>query len=182
MPHTLYLEKHHHREFTMTDNRCVKSGGYFIPPNSPYLSQIREQYTCVNPAYNQAQALRKSGKWVNIPDEQIYACQTIPLWHTWGGGLMIPRGIDLSQYDFQKINRTTTNTELSSYQFADGIQLRDYQQDAVDEWVKRCAMRSWKNNDGSWGNRKMQCQDHRFGTHIRLSEPMEGTYMCSAGQ
>ena len=137
MPHTLYLEKHHHREFTMTDNRCVKSGGYFIPPNSPYLSQIREQYTCVNPAYNQAQALRKSGKWVNIPDEQIYACQTIPLWHTWGGGLMIPRGIDLSQYDFQKINRTSTNTELSSYQFADGIQLRDYQQDAVDEWVKR---------------------------------------------
>ncbi len=120
----------------MTENICVKSGGHFIPINSPYFESIKTKYKCPNPAYAQAHALRDKGKWVNIPPEHVYACQTIPLWHKWGGGLMIPRGIDLSEYgDFEHMDATTNPLSSLSYTFRQGIRLRDYQEDAVQKWI-----------------------------------------------
>ena len=119
----------------MEDRRCVRSGGHFIPMNSPHLQQIKNTYTCDNPAFAQAHALREKGKWVNIPPEQVYACQTIPLWHPWGGGLMIPRAIDLRQYGLDYIDKTThpkLRDEDFDLQLASGIELRDYQQEGVD--------------------------------------------------
>ena len=123
----------------MEDRRCVRSGGYFIPIDSPYLNTIKNKYTCDNPAFAQAHALRDKGKWVNIPDAQVYACQTIPIWHRWGGGLMIPRGIDLSEYDFRHIDRTSApeqRIEDTELELADGIKLRDYQQEGVDAFAR----------------------------------------------
>mgnify|MGYP003115626908 CR=1 FL=1 len=118
----------------MTINTCVKSGGYFIPPSSPHLETIKRRYRCNNPAYAQAQSLRDKGKWVDIPPTHVFACQTIPFWHKWGGGLMIPRGIDLSQYgDFHHISHTTFGL-APSFMFREGIELRDYQLDAVRKW------------------------------------------------
>tara|TARA_A100001515_G_scaffold119913_1_gene102692 strand:- start:65 stop:1495 length:1431 start_codon:yes stop_codon:yes gene_type:complete len=119
----------------MTTNACVKSGGYFIPPSSPHLKKIQRKYRCNNPAYAQAQSLRDKGKWVDIPDTHVFACQTIPFWHKWGGGLMIPRGIDISSYEFDVHVRTTKTTDAVSYRFVDGISLREYQEDAVNRWV-----------------------------------------------
>lgn len=119
----------------MSDNRCVQSGGYFIPINSPIFEDVKKKYRCRNPAFAQAHSLRDQGKWVNIPDEYVYACQTIPLWHEWGGGLMIPRGIDLSEYGLQHIDRTTfppLRTEDQCLEFSGDIQLRDYQAEGVD--------------------------------------------------
>jgi superfamily II DNA or RNA helicase len=119
----------------MTDNRCVESGGYFIPINSPVFGGVKKKYKCRNPAFAQALVLRDRGRWVNMPDEYVYACQTIPLWHEWGGGLMIPRGIDLGEYGLENINRTTfptLRTEDERLEFVQGIQLRDYQAEGVD--------------------------------------------------
>ena len=119
----------------MSDNRCVKSGGYFIPINSPVLEDVKKKYKCRNPAFAQAHALHAKGKWVNIPDEYVYACQTIPLWHEWGGGLMIPRGIDLGEYGLRHINKTSFppfRAGDESLQFSENIQLRDYQAEGVD--------------------------------------------------
>jgi superfamily II DNA or RNA helicase len=118
----------------MTTNVCVKSGGHFIPPWSPHLKNIQRKYRCDNPAFAQAQSLRDKGKWVDIPDTHVYACHTIPFWHKWGGGLMIPRGIDLSEYeDLHHVSHTTFGL-APSFIFREGIQLRDYQQDAVRKW------------------------------------------------
>ena len=119
----------------MPDNRCVQSGGYFVPINSSIFEAVKKKYKCRNPAFVQAHALRDRGKWVNIPDEYVYACQTIPLWHEWGGGLMIPRGIDLGEYGLQHINRTTfppLRTDDERLEFNENIDLRDYQAEGVD--------------------------------------------------
>lgn len=123
----------------MSDNRCVKSGGYFIPIDSPVLKQIKQRYKCKNPAYAQAHALHKKNKYVAIPDEYVYACQTIPLWHSWGGGLMIPRGLDLNEYGLQHIQKTSfppLRTGDEPLKFNGDINLRDYQQQGVDALVQ----------------------------------------------
>ena len=120
----------------MKDSRCVKSGGYFIPVNSPAIDNIKKKYKCPNPAFAQAHALRDRGKWVDVPPEHVYACQTIPLWHKWGGGLMIPRGIDLSEHEELDHISATTFGLAPSFIFREGIKLRDYQQDSVREWQR----------------------------------------------
>jgi len=123
----------------MTDNRCVRSGGYFIPINSPVFQDIKQRYKCKNPAFVQAHALHAKGKYVAIPDEHVYACQTIPLWHQWGGGLMIPRGINLNEYGLRQINKTSSpplRTGDERLQFDGDIKLRDYQAEGVDALVE----------------------------------------------
>lgn len=125
----------------MKDTRAAVGGGTFLPPTSPFLTEIRNAYKCRNPAYEQAHALRQRGKWVNIPDQSVYASQGIPLWHEWGGGLMVPRGIDLgSRWDELQITDATTYPSLreqdESLSFADDIELRDYQSHAVWKLVK----------------------------------------------
>ena len=125
----------------MSDNRCVTSGGYFIPITSPVLDDVKQQYKCNNPAYAQAHSLHAKGRYVTIPDEYVYACQTIPFWHKWGGGLMIPRGINLGDYGLKHINKTSfppLRTGDAGLVFKDGIKLRDYQAEGVDALV-RCS-------------------------------------------
>ena len=124
----------------MSDNRCVTSGGYFVPITSRILKDVKAKYKCRNPAYSQAQALRNQGKWVNMPEEYVYACQTIPLWHDWGGGLMIPRGINLGEYGLNHINKTSfppLRDEDSELEFNGGISLRDYQAEGVKALVSK---------------------------------------------
>ena len=118
----------------MPDTRCVKSAGYFLPVDSPVLKEIKQRYKCNNPAYAQAHALHNKGRYVSIPDEYVYACQTIPLWHKWGGGLMIPRGIDLNRYKGLEHISATTFGLAPSFMFREGIELRDYQRDAIHKW------------------------------------------------
>ena len=122
----------------MSDKICVESGGYFIPITSPVLDEIRNKYKCRNPAYAQAHALHAKGRYVAMPDEYVYACQTIPFWHKWGGGLMIPRGIDLSDYGLRVVPKTSfppLRTGDSQLHFNGDIRLRDYQQEGVDALV-----------------------------------------------
>ena len=123
----------------MTDNRCVRSGGYFIPINSPAFKAIKQKYKCKNPAFAQAHALHRQHKYVAIPDEHIFACLTIPLWHPWGGGLMIPRGINLDEYGLKHISKTSfppLRTGDEMLQFNGDIKLREYQQQGVDALVE----------------------------------------------
>jgi len=120
----------------MNDHRCVVSGGYFLEPGCPYIDELKNKYKCKNPAFAQAQALHAKNKYVSMPPKHIHACQTIPLWHSWGGGLMIPRGIDMSPYKLKMLFRTGMMDDIQPYEFADGISLRDYQNDAVDRWIR----------------------------------------------
>ena len=123
----------------MSDTRCVTSGGHFLPINSPVLNKIKQRYKCKNPAFAQAHALHAKGRYVSIPDEYVYACQTIPLWHNWGGGLMIPRGISLRDYALQDIDKTSfppLRVEDSKLKFNGDISLRDYQRDGVNALLK----------------------------------------------
>lgn len=119
----------------MPDTRCVKSAGYFLPVDSPVLKEIKQRYKCNNPAYAQAHALHNKGRYVSIPDEHVYACQMIPLWHQWGGGLMVPRGINLKKYgDLRHIDSTSRVKSSHPFMFNKGIKLRDYQNEAVQKW------------------------------------------------
>ena len=121
----------------MTTNPCVESGGYFIPISSPHLKTIHRKYRCDNPAFAQAKSLRKKGKFVDMPEPYLFACQTIPFWHKWGGGLMIPRGIDLKEYsDFEHIDCMSKVRSRYPFFFQSGIKLRDYQSEAVQKWVE----------------------------------------------
>ena len=136
-PNIVYLT---HRENTMSDNRCVTSGGYFVPITSPVLEKIKQKYKCRNPAYAQAQALHAKGRYVAMPDQYVYACRMIPFWHKWGGGLMIPRGIDLGDYNLQRINKTSfppLRTGDCSLVFKENIKLRDYQAEGVESLVRK---------------------------------------------
>jgi len=113
-------------------------GGKFLPPGSPYIEELRKKFRCPNPAYKQAMALRQNGKYIQVPDENVYACQMIPIRHPWGTGLMVPRGISLrSQYpDLQVTNRISypglTDPGHSPLYIRHGLSLRPYQQEAVN--------------------------------------------------
>jgi superfamily II DNA or RNA helicase len=123
----------------MADLRCVVGGGWFLPPGSPHIDGIRAKYTCPNPQHGQAMSLRKKGKWIEVPDENVYACHMIPLRHKWGLGLMIPRGIALQNEVDVELHSVMSFPELEGAQgglrLADGMSLRPYQQEAVDAVV-----------------------------------------------
>ena len=123
----------------MIESICAVGGAKFLPPASPHIDKIKSKFRCPNPEYHQAMALRNKGKWVQIPDQHVYACKTIPLWHKWGGGLMIPRGVTLSeslQYTWKTSYPDLTDSSHSRLKMAEGVKLRPYQQEAVEELVK----------------------------------------------
>lgn len=119
---------------SVNENMCVLGGAQFLPPNSPAISRIKNNLKLPNPAYKQAQALRGRGRWVDIPDSHIDGCQEIPPSHPWGGGLSVPRCVDLSSYglDVRDMRGTPESRPVS---FLKSIELRDYQKEAVHLWV-----------------------------------------------
>ena len=118
----------------MSDSICVIGGAQFLPPNSPAADAIQSQLKLPNPAYKQAQALRGRGKWVNIPDPHVNGCQEIPPEHPWGGGLSVPRCVDLSMYGLEMRDMRGA-PEADSMAMLSSVELRDYQKDAVHAWV-----------------------------------------------
>ena len=128
------------RRNTMSESTCAIGGAKFLPPTSPHIKGIRNMFRCPNPEYNQALALRQKGKWIQVPEQHVYACKTIPLWHKWGGGLMVPRGVDLTHGWNLDYAEKTSYPELSDdgheqLRMADGTTLRPYQQEAVGQLV-----------------------------------------------
>tara|TARA_R110000824_G_scaffold152177_1_gene323291 strand:- start:10430 stop:11845 length:1416 start_codon:yes stop_codon:yes gene_type:complete len=126
----------------MSDTKCVVGGGKFLPPGSPYIDQIKQKFRCPNPKYSQAMALRQNGKYVQVPDTHVYACQMIPIRHAWGMGLMVPRGIKLGEdwAGLQFIPRKSfpkLRDQDAPLVFADGVALRPYQTEAVDQLVRQ---------------------------------------------
>mgnify|MGYP003147093379 CR=1 FL=1 len=119
----------------MNESICVIGGAKFLPPNSPATDGIRNQLKLPNPAYKQAQALRGRGKWVNIPDAHINGCQEIPAEHPWGGGLSVPRCVDLSAYGLEMRDMRGA-PEADAVALRSTIKLREYQQDAVRAWIE----------------------------------------------
>ncbi|MAH49725.1 hypothetical protein CMI37_28130, partial [Candidatus Pacearchaeota archaeon] len=120
----------------MSDTRCVIGGGKFLPPGSPYIEEIKRKFRCPNPQYNQAMALRQNGKYIQVPDTHVYACQMIPIRHLWGTGLMVPRGVALGpDYpDMEFISKTSypalSDSSHAPLHIIEGLELRPYQKEA----------------------------------------------------
>lgn len=128
----------------MSDTRCVIGGGLFLPPGSPYIDELKSKYRCPNPQHGQAMALRSRGKWVEVPDEHVYACQMIPIRHPWGTGLMIPRGIGnqlLKENDelsvVSDVSEGSYPITKTGFMLRPGMSLRDYQRRAVSGLERR---------------------------------------------
>jgi len=120
----------------VTDVRAVLAGGLYLPPDSPYLNQLKDKYRLESPEWQQAMRLRSQGKRVPMPERWVYGPQEFPVWHPWYGGLMVPRAVNLDGLDLNIINHTAGC--LSDHvQLAEHITLRDYQEQSVQELLKK---------------------------------------------
>lgn len=120
----------------------VIGGGYFLPPGHPSIQNIKGRYRIRNPEYGQALALREKGKWVEMPDEWVYACDELPPGHPWQGGLAIPRGIADATEGFHNLLGSTplhdyrSYAEIKALQTTAGFEARSYQSRAVEQLKK----------------------------------------------
>ena len=119
----------------MTDVRAVFAGGWYLPPDSPYLSQLKNEYRLESPEWQQAMRLRSQGKRLPMPEQWVYGPQEFPVWHPWCGGLMVPRAVNLDGLGLNVIKHTTCG-EAEKANLAEHITLRDYQQQSVQELLK----------------------------------------------
>ena len=117
------------------NNLCVIGGGQYLPPGHPKTEEVNQQYKLPNPAYNQALGLRDKGKWIQLPEKHLFACQMIPHEHPWGGGLAVPRSVDLGKDGFNVVDRRSF-PEAQPAEPQDSFELRPYQDDALGAWTK----------------------------------------------
>jgi len=116
--------------------KTVIGGGFFLSPQHPSINDIRNRFKIRNPDYGQALALRDKGRWVDLPDQWVYACEPLPPGHPWQGGLAVPRGL------INQIAEVKTAQNAQSYAPAEplstgaNLQSRAYQQKAVEELKK----------------------------------------------
>lgn len=118
-----------------TDNLCVLGGGQFLPPGHPQIEEIKQQFKLPNPAYRSAMGLRERGKWIQLPEKDLFACQQIPFEHPWGGGIAIPRAATTGEMGFRIVDKRTMPA-ADAVEFQDGFSLRSYQEDALESWNK----------------------------------------------
>ena len=116
----------------MNDTRAVLAGGWYLPPGSPYLGEIKDAYKLESPEWQQAMRLRSQGKRLPLPERWVYGAQLFPVWHPWYGGIMVPRAVSLDDLDLD-ITRRTVCGDADRLDIADHITLRDYQEQAVQE-------------------------------------------------
>ena len=114
----------------------VIGGGVYLPPGHSSINDIRNRFKIRNPDYGQALALREKGRWVELPDEWIYACEPLPPGHPWQGGLAIPRGLKGRIGDIGHIQDMQGYAPAEKLSLGDGFQTRGYQQEAVEALKK----------------------------------------------
>jgi len=118
--------------------KAALGGGLFLAPGRSDEDDILSRFKILNPEYKMAIGLRERGKFIALPDKHINACHRIPFEHPWGGGIAVPRKA-AAQMNIGSFADVRTNPKSEKVSLADGFSLRDYQQDALDEWI---------NNDG----------------------------------
>lgn len=119
----------------MSKGRVAMGGGMFLEPGNNNEDEILSRFKLLNPEYKMAMGLREKGKFIAVPDKYINACHRIPHEHPWGGGLAIPRKA-AAQINLGSFADVRTEPQAEKLSLSSGFSLRDYQQDALDEWVK----------------------------------------------
>ena len=116
-------------------SKAALGGGLFLEPGYEYEASILNRFKLINPEYKMAIGMRKQGKYIAVPDQYINACHKIPYDHPWGGGLSIPRhaATSIGITDYVDVR---TAPEAEKITLNEEFQLRDYQQDAMDSWIK----------------------------------------------
>jgi superfamily II DNA or RNA helicase len=115
--------------------KAALGGGLFLTPKYENESSILDRFKLVNPEYKMAMGLRNQGKYIAVPDQHINACHRIPYDHPWGGGLAIPRKAATSMGIAPFVD-VRTEPKSEKIELNEEFSLRDYQQDALDAWVK----------------------------------------------
>ena len=113
----------------------VLGGGQYLHPDCPVLGEIRDRFKIRNPEYGTAMGLINKGKYIDLPDEFLYAARELPYSHPWAGGMQVPRCIDLQDYGFVTHARTSY-PRARKVNLEPHIQLRDYQYLAIKKFVE----------------------------------------------
>tara|TARA_R100001079_G_scaffold102843_1_gene68429 strand:- start:60 stop:1427 length:1368 start_codon:yes stop_codon:yes gene_type:complete len=116
-------------------SKVAMGGGVFLAPGYQNEESVLSRFQIRNPEYDMAMGMRKNGKYVPIPDKHINACHRIPLDHPWGGGLAVPRKA-ASQMNLGNIIDVRTAPDARLLTLSKGFSLRDYQQSALNAWLK----------------------------------------------
>ena len=114
----------------------VIGGGVFLSPGHPCIDNLRNRFKIRNPDHGQALALRQKGRWVELPEEWIYACEPLPPGHPWQGGLAVPRGLRDRIGNVGNIQDMQSHAPAEALSLGDSFQCRAYQQEAVDQLKK----------------------------------------------
>lgn len=119
----------------------VSSSAVFIPPGHPLEEPIRATAEIDNPAYLDHERMVESGvrsRMASKPPRYLQVWRVIPGGHAWSGGTMVPRSWEPSDLRLRRSLRAelfdhrSDGSAIDSIDLADGFELRDYQQDAVD--------------------------------------------------
>ena len=104
----------------------VIGGGVYLPPGHPCIDNLRNRFKIRNPDHGQALALRQKGRWVELPEEWIYACEPLPPGHPWQGGLAIPRGLRDRIGNVGNIQDMQSHAPAEALSLGDSFQCRAY--------------------------------------------------------
>ena len=121
------------------NNTAVVGGAIYVHPDfieahKTELSDLAIKLRLLNPEYKQALSLRDKGKYVQMPDKYVQGMRRLPIAHAWGNGLQIPRCVDFKISGVSKVDKTSC-PEAESLSLAEGIKLRDYQNQAVKNFI-----------------------------------------------
>ena len=121
------------------NDTAVIGGGIYVHPDfiekhKQELSDLALKLRLPNPEYQQALSLRDKGKYVQMPDKYVQGMRRLPIAHAWGNGLQIPRCAEFNIPGITKVEKTSC-PEGESLELVEGIKLRDYQNQAVKDFV-----------------------------------------------
>lgn len=108
--------------------RCIQGGGLYFRPGEG--EEILQEFRLTNPAWLQAERMRKQGKRVAMPDRWLYPAGRLPIDHPWANGLVLPRFAKTGRFRIVSKEVLYDGSPIDA-SLADHINLRDYQNVAV---------------------------------------------------
>lgn len=104
-----------------------RGGSLFVKNGHPDEARLRRQFTTRNPQYDVMVRLRENGRKVPLPEKETIH------WQEHLGYTLFPRATEVEVWP---IEDRTTKPLAEPLHVRMGYNMRDYQQDALDEWVR----------------------------------------------